>query len=159
MVEEWRVVSRNPRYEVSNQGRIRKVTTKRLKKYELNGNGYPSIRLGYGKAATGTRYNIHRLVAEVFLPNPDNYPVVNHIDGDKLNNCVDNLEWCSYAHNNKHAYDHGLKTPYQRRISNDDRKSIGIMRRDGVSVRDIAKLYGVTESCIYHLFNRGQIPA
>ena len=53
----------------------------------------------------------HRLIAFYNLPNPSNYKMVNHKDGNKLNNSIDNLEWCSCAQNNKHAYDTGLKKP------------------------------------------------
>lgn len=51
---------------------------------------------------------IHRLVAQAFIPNPDDLPCVNHKDGNKLNNSVENLEGCSYSENRKHAYDNGL---------------------------------------------------
>lgn len=51
----------------------------------------------------GKGYRKHRLIAETFCPNPNNYPVVNHIDENKLNNCASNLEWCTYQHNNLHG--------------------------------------------------------
>lgn len=52
---------------------------------------------------------IHRIVAQTFIPNPDNLPCINHKDGNKLNNNINNLEWCTYSYNTKHAYNTGLE--------------------------------------------------
>lgn len=81
---------------------------KLLKPYVIN-SGYKAYRVN----VKGVRksYLIHRLVAEAFVPNPNNYPIVNHIDGDKLNNEATNLEWCTNSHNILEARRLGLN-PY-----------------------------------------------
>ena len=73
-------------------------------------NGY--IIVGLDK----NQYSLHRLIALTFLENPENKPVVNHIDGNKTNNDLSNLEWCTIAENNQHAIDTGLKQCYKRKI-------------------------------------------
>lgn len=78
---------------------------KREMTYAINNRGYKTVRMDGGKTKM-----IHRLVAEAFIPNPDNKPFVNHIDGNKLNNCLDNLEWCTNGENVKHAISTGLRT-------------------------------------------------
>ncbi|ELM4096003.1 HNH endonuclease [Salmonella enterica] len=70
---------------------------------ETTKKGYQRVTLcRHGKTK---RFQLHRLVALVHLPNPDNLPVVNHKDGNPQNNHVSNLEWCTYSHNLQHAYD------------------------------------------------------
>lgn len=107
-------------YQVSNLGRIKSLKKSYLvndpkqnrtyiknnkeiiKKIFLDNKGY------YITTIYRNRFRVHRLVAEAFIPNPNNYPVVNHIDGNKQNNHVDNLEWCSYKDNSIHAYKNNL---------------------------------------------------
>jgi hypothetical protein len=102
-------------YEVSDSGEIRSLTRKdrlgRTKEGKTkcacdNGTGYLVVNLkANGKSKMKT---VHRLVAEAFIPNPLNLPEVNHKDGDKQNNRVENLEWCSHGENVKHAFNLGL---------------------------------------------------
>ena len=69
-------------------------------------------RCGYRELIlNGKNHRVHRLVAEMFIPNPNNLPCVNHIDGNKKNNCVKNLEWCTHSENMIHAYQTGLEQP------------------------------------------------
>ena len=69
-------------------------------------NGYCYVHIQVDGKSKGFR--VHRLVAETFIPNYENKPYVNHIDGDKTNNCVDNLEWCTAKENTQHAMHNGL---------------------------------------------------
>lgn len=66
--------------------------------------GYRRVSLGHNKKVL-----VHRLVAEAFIPNPESLPIINHIDGDKGNNHVENLEWCSHSYNVSHAIENGLR--------------------------------------------------
>lgn len=115
-VEEiWKDVVQYPNYQVSNLGRVKNKNTGRMLKQSLDRGGrYKSVYLCRdGKENT---QRVHRLVASAFLgDHPD--LVVNHIDGDKFNNRVDNLEWCTYKENNVHAVTTGLNHPgaYQKR--------------------------------------------
>ena len=102
-------------YEVSSHGTVKsceQITAdgKHLATKKLNGGCYPN---GYEfvclrKDGHNRNRMIHRMVAEAFIPNPDNLPVVNHRDGNKHNNDMTNLEWCTNSQNRKHAYDLGL---------------------------------------------------
>lgn len=74
-----------------------------VKKYSLNHKGYCIVNFYVNHARFG--FGIHTLVAKQFIPNPDNLPQVNHKDGNKENNCVNNLEWCTAKENMRHAFD------------------------------------------------------
>lgn len=119
------------RYMVSNYGRVKslpytyhypngkiKNVKEKIKKQcetakRKNSNqGYLCTRM-IDENGIDIARNVHILVAEAFIPNPNNLPIVNHKDGNKHNNHVDNLEWTSYSENNQHAYDNGLKNDNQ----------------------------------------------
>ena len=112
-------------YQVSNFGRIKSLPRNTKNQYKngiikqnvIRGKGYYYINL-YNK---GTKlFTVHKLVAETFIPNPSNLPCINHIDGNKLNNKINNLEWCSYSDNEMHAYKHNLKTPLFKKVNQYD---------------------------------------
>lgn len=94
---------------------------------------------------------IHLLVANAFIANPNNYPTVNHIDGNKYNNNVDNLEWASYAYNNTHALQTGLRKPRGTKIIQKDKKMKIISQYN--SVCEASRKTGIGRSMISHCVN------
>ena len=106
-------------YQISNKGNVRSLDrgikcraggSRIIKGITLtrktNKCGYYTHTLQ--KLGRGKYLSLHRLIAIAFIPNPENYKCINHLDGDKMNNLIDNLEWCSHSQNTKHAYDTGL---------------------------------------------------
>ena len=139
---EWKeICGWEGRYEVSNHGEIRSwyYGKKRLdkpiiRKLKIDKYGYPAVCLkAHGVKKTLT---VHRLVAVAFLPNPNNLTQVNHKDGNKLNNAVENLEWCSPKVNMQHAYKTGLISAEKQSIAQRKRYS-NIEQRE--RSREIAK--------------------
>lgn len=138
MKEIWKQTMENNNYFISNFGRIksknhfvkhskgglRKVKGRFLKPIKWS-NGYLFIFLGSEKA-----YSVHRLVAKYFIDNPLNKPCVNHLDGNKQNNNIKNLEWCTYSENERYSYKflgkkpsktglgiHGLDKPQAKQVA------------------------------------------
>lgn len=124
MQEIWKDIKGfEGRYQVSNYGRVKSLA--RIVKRGQN--GYRNVKETILSPRTDTkrgyqtisirihpkRYNLslHRLVAETFIPNPNNYPVINHIDGNPSNNNVNNLEWCTQSYNVKYSYTNGNAKP------------------------------------------------
>jgi hypothetical protein len=103
VTENGEVYSTSYNFRWNTDGKFRKM------KPQEHRQGYLLVKLY--KNGKGRKFKIHRLVSEIYIPNPNNLPQVNHIDGDKSNNHVSNLEWCTPSHNIKHAYNTGLKKP------------------------------------------------
>ena len=123
MIEVWKPIPEwLGYYEASDRGNIRAVRYdnhgvliwSRLCNPSIRRNGY--LGVGLSKECKVKSRLVHRLVASAFLPNPDNIPEVNHIDGNKQNNSVENLVWCTTSENLFHAYAIGLKHKYGKRV-------------------------------------------
>ena len=116
--KEWRVIEEAQKYEVSNYGDVRKISTKREIKGTVDRDGYPRVLIVSNEGKKITRFR-HRLAAIAFLDNPDNLPVVNHKDESKDNSFVGtaennyedgNLEWCTIKYN----VNYGTRTERQK---------------------------------------------
>ena len=116
-------------YQISNLGRVRRKDNFKVLKPLSISKGYKGVRLYETKDKARTK-KIHRLVAEYFIPNPLNLPQVNHKDGNKSNNRIDNLEWCSNEFNMNHAIMNKLiKLGEQRPCSKCTEKSLLLLQR------------------------------
>ena len=114
MMEEWKVIEKATNYEISNCGQVRNKNTNKILKPTLN-SGYLTITLTTNNKKVFIK--IHRIVSEKFLTCPDETYVVNHKDGIKTNNNVENLEWVSRSENAKHAFRLGLNKGRKIKVS------------------------------------------
>ena len=148
--EEWRNTVQDEYYLVSNEGRVKHDG--RLLSGSIHKDGYIFVNI------RGKKYAKHRVVAEAFIPNPDNKPYVNHIDGNKQNNKVENLEWCTQSENIIHAYANGLQpqvlSTYKGKFDCEQREEIKQLWDSGMfSRRQLAEKFGVSHTCINDIIN------
>lgn len=107
-MEEWRSINGFDHYIVSNMGNVKNVITGNIIGKKTS-NKYQYKRIKLSQDGKKLFIDVHRLVAETFIPNPEKLEVVNHINGDKSDNRVENLEWCTRSYNQLHAYKTGLQ--------------------------------------------------
>lgn len=99
--EKWKLISKTDNlYAISTLGRVMSMKKGNIMKTTVTNKGYELLVAHINGKQKG--YTIHRLVAEAFIPNPNNYPIVNHKDENPLNNKMENLEWCSFSYNNRY---------------------------------------------------------
>ena len=119
-MNNWKILKENNDYLINSVGQIKNKKNAILKPGKTK-NGYYTVSLTSNKKHR--TYYVHRLVANNYIKNQNNYKEVNHIDGNKNNNTVDNLEWCSRSRNLSHAYETGLK-PRKRGEENPNSKKV-----------------------------------
>lgn len=94
--------------EISNLGRVRNPKTGTIRKQNLLKTGYLFVSFSMGSRGKKKTIRVHKAIAETWIPNPEGKPIVNHIDGNKENNSLENLEWATYRENASHAIESGL---------------------------------------------------
>jgi hypothetical protein len=162
-MEIWNKIKDFDNYEVSNLGNVRRLDSfvfqsgrynhykGRVLKQENVKGGYKRVTLC--KNNSTKRFQVHRLVAITFIENSKNKPCVNHIDGDKSNNQISNLEWVTYSENERHSYDILGKINFNRKLSVEDVYFIRENCKLGKysNVKEIADKYKVNITVIYNL--------
>lgn len=142
-------------YEISNLGRIKSLAREgnnrtlkdRIMKQYIGKQGYKQVRLC--KNNHTKLWKVHVLIARAFIENPCDLPIINHKDGNKVNNEIYNLEWSTYSHNNKHAYDSGLRTMHQIEQRNTD----GTLVKEWRCISDASRETGINLSQIWSCCN------
>jgi len=138
----------NGKKEISNYGNVRNTFTKGILRQFVHKNGYRHINFHISKEVGSKTFRVHRLVAEHFLPPIEGKSHVNHLDFDKLNNNISNLEWCTQLENIAHYYREKFNHIVTPEIVKYIRENIGI-----ITPRNLAKQLKLTEGYVYGVAN------
>ena len=158
---EWKQIQGYEGYYVSDRGDVKSYNSDHaghILKPNKSDKGYIRVSLRNSKGGSSTM-NVHRLVASAFIPNPDNLPQVNHKNGIKDDNRVENLEWVTSSQNVKHAYEvlgkqSGAQGKHFERKAKLLPIEVKIVRQTDIPNIELAKYLGVTDSCICHIRQR-----
>lgn len=143
----WAEIKDFPGYYVSDQGQVYSDKVKRLLKGSISQNGYKTVMLcKHGKLKL---FSVHQLVAKAFIPNPENKDVVNHKDGVKQNNSVENLEWVTQPENNYHARETGLIKDAV--LESDKNKARKLYETGNYSQKDLAEMFSVSVPAMHKI--------
>lgn len=162
----WKKIDRNDNYSVNENGEVRNDQTNHIKSPFVNaGNGYLTVDLY--KNNKPEKVPIHRLVAEAFIPNPENKPTVDHADGDRTNNSIDNLRWATYSEQNSRFMTSGVRSEQvtvsrheeKRKKRGGGHESWGgvIETLEFSSISEAAKYFGCTSGNISLMLRGGAI--
>lgn len=151
-LEKWKRIEDYSNYEVSSFGNFRRIDGKSVCKWKTNW-GYMQTQFN-----TKKKQNCHRLVASAFIPNPNNYPIINHINGIKTDNRIENLEWCTQSQNARHAFKLGLSCIDGERhpsakLTDEDVINIRRARSAGLTHTLIASYYDMSITAIQSICN------
>ena len=149
-----KLIENSKNYFVTTDGEI--YSGHRKLKTSATGNGYARVRISYLDGTSKDCY-VHRIVAQAFIPNPDNKPVVNHKDANKTNNKLENLEWCTYQENTIHSVENDLITygfeTANARYTEKQIRDVFQKMEDGWRYKDISEETGVDYQHIINLRN------
>lgn len=155
-IEEWKTITDFPKYQISSFGRVKSFHQSKLGKIRKLANhrqGYIEVILK-SNSSKGKVFKVHRLVALHFISNPKNKSEVNHKDGNKRNNHIDNLIWATRNENQQHAFNTGLQIGLKGELNPASKltnKDIINIRSSNLKQIDLIKLYGLGKSAIQNI--------
>ena len=145
-------IPENPNYTINEFGVLTNTTNGKIVKWSKSKKGYLKCSIIVNNKQKELK--LHRILALSFLENPNNYPCINHIDGNKLNNSLENLEWCTFSHNITHAYRLGLITRKKKFSKETEDEILFLYNNTGMSQPKLAEKYNTTSTHIYLIIKR-----
>lgn len=158
----WKECKMNKAYIVSTDGVVKRASTGKILAQKLDKDNYLSVHLSMGGRGNTRQVFVHRLVAEAFIPNPENKPLVRHIDGNPINNCVENLIWVTPKENIEYSIKTGAKESDCGSLSCNSKLSPNEIsycrkmyqpRNKLYGCNALAKRFGVSKSTMSYILN------